>query len=189
MFFPFSEKMLIESFGMSPEEAATMAKADGATAPATIPEEERDWLGRMMSRADGVPQAEALQRCKMLAHEKLGPIRDRATCSAALEAFTEMEADAVPNLMLGAVAATSDRARGQELESAVGVRNLVLLGRLLATAALQREESRGAHFRLDHPERDDANWRLVTEMARETDGDIRFGIRPVKERKMAEERS
>ena len=49
-------------------------------------------------------------------------------------------------------ARTSDRERGNELESALAVRNLVLLGRILATAALRRTESRGAHFRLDYPE-------------------------------------
>ena len=37
--------------------------------------------------------------------------------------------------------------------------NLVAVGRLIARAALRREESRGAHFRSDFPRRDDIHWK------------------------------
>ena len=37
-------------------------------------------------------------------------------------------------------------------------RNLVTIARLIAGAALRREESRGAHFRQDFPNRDDIHW-------------------------------
>lgn len=39
-------------------------------------------------------------------------------------------------------------------------RNFTELARLIAQAALWREESRGAHFRSDFPERDDERWRV-----------------------------
>jgi L-aspartate oxidase len=37
--------------------------------------------------------------------------------------------------------------------------SVLTVARLMARAALRREESRGAHFRADFPERDDARWR------------------------------
>ena len=40
------------------------------------------------------------------------------------------------------------------------LRNLVTVARLIARAALRREESRGAHFRADIPERDDIHWKV-----------------------------
>jgi len=39
-------------------------------------------------------------------------------------------------------------------------RNLVTVARLIAHAALRREESRGGHFRADFPKRDDLHWKV-----------------------------
>ena len=39
------------------------------------------------------------------------------------------------------------------------VQNMLTVGRLIARAALERTESRGVHYRADHPETDDTNWR------------------------------
>jgi succinate dehydrogenase / fumarate reductase flavoprotein subunit len=50
----------------------------------------------------------------------------------------------------------------------------------LVAAALERTESRGAHYREDHPLRDDANWLKHTLASREPDGSIRIGFKPVK---------
>jgi L-aspartate oxidase len=49
---------------------------------------------------------------------------------------------------------------GQTAVAGWELQNMLTVCHLIATAAQTRTESRGAHFRTDHPERDDANWRL-----------------------------
>ncbi len=48
--------------------------------------------------------------------------------------------------------------------------NLITVARLIARAALRREESRGGHFRADFPSRDDLNWKVHLTDKRETYG-------------------
>jgi L-aspartate oxidase len=52
------------------------------------------------------------------------------------------------------------RRRGQRSVSDWQRFNLVTVARLIARAALRREESRGGHFREDFPSRDDINWKF-----------------------------
>jgi L-aspartate oxidase len=48
-------------------------------------------------------------------------------------------------------------------------RNFLNVAMLIARAALWREESRGAHFRLDYPERDDRRWRVHSIVSKHRD--------------------
>ena len=162
--------------------AAAAVAADESTRrpPATVPEEDRDWLEALITRQEGPLQADVLIDCKMLAHEKLGPIRNGAGCADACREYERIEQDIVPRMRLSDAARKSQETRGKELESALGVRNLSLLGRLLGTVALKRQESRGAHYRLDYPDQDDQNWRVVTRLTRGEDGQMDFATEPVK---------
>ena len=167
--------------------AAALAKGErvdlGASADSAIPEAEREWLASLMTRDSGPLQSDLRTNCRMLAHNKLGPIRDAHTLAEALAEYEHIERDEMPAMRLDEKARSSDNVRGLELESALSVRNLALLGRILAKAALMRAESRGAHFRLDYPQTDDAHWRVVTRLQYGNDGALDFATDPVKQGK------
>jgi succinate dehydrogenase / fumarate reductase flavoprotein subunit len=50
----------------------------------------------------------------------------------------------------------------------------------LVAAALARDESRGGHYREDHPLRDDANWLRHSLATRQPDGSVTLSTKPVK---------
>ena len=146
-----------------------------------IPDGERAWLANLIARDRGPLQSDVHMACRMLAHTKLGPIREERKLKEALAEYERIEREDVPAMRLDDGARSSAKVRGEELESALSVRNLALLGRILATAALRRTESRGAHFRLDYPASDDARWRVVTRLQSGAGGAIEFHTDPIKE--------
>jgi succinate dehydrogenase/fumarate reductase flavoprotein subunit len=148
---------------------------------AAIPESERAWLAGLLARDSGPLQSDVRLACRMLAHNKLGPIREERTLKEALAEYERIEREDVPAMRIDEKTGGSEKARGEEMESALSVRNLALLGRLLAVAALNRTESRGAHFRLDYPATDETRWRVVTRLQQGPTGDIEFHTDPVKE--------
>jgi succinate dehydrogenase / fumarate reductase flavoprotein subunit len=74
----------------------------------------------------------------------------------------------------------SDRTRwsNQTLNFARELGNMLVLARVVTLGALQRNESRGAHYKPDFPERDDANW-LKTTRAKWVNGEIQLTYEPV----------
>jgi L-aspartate oxidase len=91
------------------------------------------------------PQPSALDReaIRDLMWRHAGLFRSRAGLAEAVEALDRAWTSASP----ATAAAWRDR-------------NLLTVARLIARAALRREESRGGHFRADFPVRDDLHWKL-----------------------------
>ena len=71
--------------------------------------------------------------------------------------------------------AIDDRSRvfNLDLIEAFEVRNLLSFSEVIVEGAIARKESRGAHYRTDHPNRDDKNWLRHT-LARQTDKGIKL---------------
>jgi succinate dehydrogenase / fumarate reductase flavoprotein subunit len=74
----------------------------------------------------------------------------------------------------------SDRTRwsNQTLNFARELGNMLILARVIAVGALCRNESRGAHYKPDFPERDDNNW-LKTTRAKWVNDDVQLTYEPV----------
>jgi succinate dehydrogenase / fumarate reductase flavoprotein subunit len=74
----------------------------------------------------------------------------------------------------------SDRTRwsNQTLNFARELGNMLILARVITVGALCRNESRGAHYKPDFPERDDSNW-LKSTRAKWVHDDIQLTYEPV----------
>jgi len=110
--------------------------------------------GRVESRLHDPPKedidvADVTNALRSMMVRNMGIVRDRATL---------LEAErAVAFWCRYALKCNFEGPQGWELQ------NLLTVARLMIWAALQRQESRGVHFRSDFPDRDDGNWqrRLV----------------------------
>jgi succinate dehydrogenase / fumarate reductase flavoprotein subunit len=67
-----------------------------------------------------------------------------------------------------------------ELVEYFDLESLLYVSKLETAAALNRTESRGAHYRDDYPERDDANWMKHTAAYLKEDGSVELDYKPVR---------
>jgi len=61
---------------------------------------------------------------------------------------------------------------------ALEVRNMLELAQMMASSALHRTESRGAHYRVDYAYEDNSNWLRET-VAQEINGNLVIDSQPV----------
>jgi L-aspartate oxidase len=81
----------------------------------------------------------AVEALRQVMWEKVGIIRDGTGLDEAVRSILDLERGLRPGLLS---------------RPGLEARNLLFVGRLIAESALRRTESRGAHFRRDHPERE-----------------------------------
>ena len=122
------------------EAAAAYANGPGATRDGSkVRKTETD----AESRSDQLAMEKLLNSLRRLMWAKVGIIRNRDGLLAALAQLAKWE----------------ERLKGRcQTRRELEIQNMVTVGHLVATAALQREHSLGAHFRSDFPEEFSAGW-------------------------------
>ncbi len=132
-------------------------------------------IERLRARRTSSPiePADLRDRLERVMMDKVGIYRDGKEMAQALEEIKALRRD-----HLAVVAGDSARAFNRRLLEVLELRNLLDLALLTTAASLDRTESRGAHFRRDFPERDDARW-LKHSLAGLAGESVRMGERPV----------
>ncbi len=100
-------------------------------------------------RDDGGPRPLKVRKeLQKVAWEKAGIIRDGGALKEALDWVGELKRDTLPRLATGA----TERQYNREWVEAIQLESLATILEAIATGALLREESRGAHYRRDFKE-------------------------------------
>ncbi|PJN37249.1 L-aspartate oxidase [Streptomyces sp. CB02959] len=138
---------LLEGLVFAERIAADIA-ADGTTAPAAAPVEARAPLPLL------VPEARSGVQRIMAAGA--GVLRSAASLAQAADDLDRLQREAAEAAVEPVAASVKAPEPSVEAWEAT---NLLCVARVLVAAARRREETRGCHWREDHPDRDDASWR------------------------------
>lgn len=130
-------------------------------------------IDRFFDRKQGVPHHQIGEKLKCVLTQKVGIFRNATELAEAVAETRELRGqyEAV-RLRVPMGPFNSEVLHALELES------LLYLSEITARGALAREESRGSHFRVDHPDRNDAQW-LKHTMAHRDGDEIRLSCADV----------
>ena len=90
-----------------------------------------------------------MKEIKLLMWRKVGILRSEEKLREALWQIQEIKEEQVP---------TISAEKPRELLATLEIMNGLVVAEIVARSALHREESRGAHYRLDYPEQNDGKW-------------------------------
>jgi fumarate reductase flavoprotein subunit len=114
---------------------------------------ERSQLESLLCRHTGEDANALRARMQTIMTDKVGIFRTGADLESAVAELSSL-------LERSRAIAVAYKARGSnpELVAAYRVQRMLKVALCIASGALARTESRGAHYRQDHPRRDDATW-------------------------------
>ena len=136
---------------------ATDGDGGTITDPETILERaveaERDRIVRLLDREGSVGQAWVRDRLQQVVGLHVNVFRRRTGLERTLS-----ELAALRRQYRSVSVSDPSSTFNTELQQTIELRNLIDIAEVVTASALAREESRGAHWRHDYPERDDERW-------------------------------
>ncbi|MCE4601655.1 MAG: succinate dehydrogenase/fumarate reductase flavoprotein subunit [Desulfurococcales archaeon] len=148
---------------------------------ARAPERERsireeEWVWSLVKRETGEPTYTIRSELRNTMGTYFYVIRDGAGMEAGLAKIVELR----KRFWSNAYVEDKSSIYNTDLVMALETANMLDAALLSAKAALDRKESRGSHYRIDYPKRDDGQWLKHTLALRYGDNDVNLLYEPVR---------
>lgn len=153
--------------------AEFVKKAELFSIPEQAIEEAEAHVRRYLEGNGSVRPNELREKLHETMTGKVGIFRNEKDLSEAVKTVRELE-EQIPNIKIEDKGAIFNL----DLMEALETENLLVFSEVVAAGALNRKESRGAHYRIDYPKRDDKNW-LKHTLAWKTPEGVKFDYKPV----------
>jgi len=121
---------------------------------------------------EGLRPFELKQAIRKTMSENLGPVRNGEGIKAAIATLKGIQKIDLEKMVLGSTELRYNRERMEAFEVPLMLKTALLV----VTAALTREESRGSHYRIDFPNRDDDKWLKNVALKKDDNGEIQIAI-------------
>ncbi|MCE4611708.1 MAG: succinate dehydrogenase/fumarate reductase flavoprotein subunit [Desulfurococcales archaeon] len=137
---------------------------------------EEDWVYELVRRESGIPTYQVRREIRDTMGRYFYVIRDEEGMRQGLLTIVKLR-----NLFRERVyVEDKSRVYNTDLIAALETANMLDAALAVAQAALNRAESRGAHYRVDYPKRDDENWLKHTLVTRYGEDDVKISYEPVR---------
>jgi succinate dehydrogenase / fumarate reductase flavoprotein subunit len=157
--------------------AAQDVRSNGASAP--LPESAlrvaEKAIARMLRNEAGERPAHLREELAESLYENAGIFRTAEKLELAKATVDELR----ERYAAGVIVHDRSETFNTDLVGAIELGAMLEMADCLVTGAIARTESRGAHTRLDHPERDDESWLRHTLALRGDDGGVELDYKPV----------
>jgi succinate dehydrogenase / fumarate reductase flavoprotein subunit len=158
------------------EYAAKFAKEHG---PGKIDTEEVErtaqWAVEPFERGDGESPYQIQQELQNVLQDLVGIVRTEHEMREALDHIEKLRSRTKRVCVYG------NREYNPAWHTTLDLRNLLIVSEAITRSALERKESRGAHFRDDYPQKDAALGKMSTIVRRGSDGGMQVYHQPIPE--------